>query len=615
MKMLQVAPLVLCIAFAQSLAFTQTVSTKINSEIETTFKIAMRKYLAKDYDDALRHFNSLASYSVAHHRMTSALLMTGKSMYKLGRYQKALTYFDRLISAFPDSKYIDDAYYGRAATFYRMGHFRDSAKDLLWIADFSEDNKLLRKSVRLSRHILQSELSDSELRQLLANARGEFSSALATVAFATVELRAGRNQSATDILTIHKRKYQSGPLTSQINQLLREASSESASRTKIGVILPLSGVFKEEGLGVMRGIKFAHDSAVRLGKDNDIELVSRDSESSIIKGIHHAKNLINRHRVQAIIGDLESEITAGVGALTAEKDVALVGPAATENGVASVGSTVFQLNSDLERKGRALAEYAISELGLHTFATLAPSDDYGQQMIASFSATVDELGGRIIAQSWYNGTPEDVSRQFKNIREAAFQYDSTNVEKLVQDAENNGEKLRERDIPVLSIDGLFIPISYAEDIKYIAPQFAQNNIRTQLIGGEYLDDAELLKEQQIQPYVNGVIFVSDYFPDDSNQEFRNFRTDFRLKVKRTPGRWEAFGFDAYKLIANAIEAGARSGKEIAMHLQELQNYQGIKGMISFHDNNRVNRDVNFLQFLNGQIIKHVPTLDNEINEN
>ncbi|MFQ5752171.1 MAG: penicillin-binding protein activator, partial [bacterium] len=334
-----------------------------------------------------------------------------------------------------------------------------------------------------------------------------------------------------------------------------------------------------------------------------VQLVIRDSQSNMIRAIHEIKRFITQENVRVVIGELESEVTAGIGALASVEHIPVIGPAATENDVASVGETVYQLNSNLERKGEALAQYAFNTLGLRTFATLAPGDEYGQQLTDSFTATIDHLGGRIIAQSWYYGSPEDLSRQFKSIREAAFHYDSTDVAKLLREAEEKGEDLEEKDIPVLSIDGIFFPI-YSEDLKYVAPQFALSNIQTQILGGEYWDNLETLKEPQIEPYINGAIFVSDYFPDEDSREFRRFRNEFRMKMKRTPERWEVFGYDAFNVVNEVIKNGARTSQKINQKLSSLSEFKGMKGNISFKGNHRVNKEVHFLQFINGKIIKH-----------
>lgn len=580
----------------------ETRTVQIVNDMEVDFRRALRLYRSKDYLKAFAGFESLSNSTVIHHRMTASMLMTGKSLYHLEKFSDATRYSDKLIDTFSQSRYVDDAYFLKASSYYRLNDSFNAARYFLWISDWSSDNRLTVKSHRIVNSIIRSKLSLSELNKLLQFANGETSAALVTIGLAKKEVKNGSARRAVSLLKNYKKKFGPSGYIEQIDELLQEAENPGSQSIKIGVVLPLTGFFSEEGQGVFRGIKFAHFQA----KNNwvqPIQLVVRDSQGNMIKAIQATQNLIRQENVQAIIGELESSITAGIGALAASENIPLVGPTATENQVASVGNSVYQLNSDLERKGEALALYAYDQLGFRTFATLAPADEYGQQMTDSFTSTIDRLGGRIVAQSWYYDTPKDLSRQFKSIREAAFSYDSTDVEQMIAEADKRGRDLDEKDIPVFSIDAIFLPI-YSDDIKYIAPQFALSNIRTQIVGGEYWDDLDILKIAQIQPYVDGAIFVSDYFPDENDQAFRNFRSEFRVKLKKTPERWEVFGYDAFNLLNEAISKGAKTGHEINRRLNTISGYQGMKGDISFKGYQRVNHEVNFLQFVNGRIIKH-----------
>ncbi|MFQ5823145.1 MAG: penicillin-binding protein activator [bacterium] len=580
----------------------KSVAVKMVPVIESKFKEALSEYQSKHYKLAFNKFNALSNSHLLHQRMTASLLMTGKSLYKLGRFSDAFPYFEKLINYFPKSRYVDDAYYAKATCYFRLNQYFKSVQDLFWVTDWSSEKILVNKSKKLANFIMHSNLSLKELQNLLSYANGENSSALLTLQLSRKELLVGSSNRAVSLLKDYKKKFGSNVYSPKIDQLLREAEGLNARPIKVGVVLPLTGYYAQEGLGVLRGIKY-----IQMQDKNNfrapIQLVVRDSESNLIKAIKEIKNLIKEENVRVVIGELESEVTAGIGALASSDQIPVLGPASTENDVASVGEAVFQLNSDLEQKGAALADYAFKKLGLRTFATLAPADEYGQQMTASFTSKIDELGGRIIAQSWYYGSPQDLSRQFKSIREAAFHFDSTDVEQILKMAKEEGEELEEHDIPVESIDGIFFPV-YSDDIKYVAPQFALANIQAQILGGEYWDKLEVLKEAQIKRYINGAIFVSDYFPDEESREFRNFRSDFRLKMRKSPERWEVFGCDALGVIKDVINQGAKTSLEITQKLNSLSGYNGIKGKISFKDNHRVNKEVNFLQFINGRIVKN-----------
>ncbi len=571
-------------------------------EKEVEFQKALYQYKVKNYQSAFIDFETLSNSRDLHQRITASLLMTGKSLYHLDRYLEAIPYFEKLINYFPQSRYVDDAHYAKASCDFRLGIYTSSVSDFLWVVDWSSQDALVSKSKRLANSIMRSNISLSELYKLQKLVNGEKSAALVTLELAKRELLEGSSENAVSILKYYKKRYNSNIYSSTIDQLLKEAERGDKRPFKVGVLLPLTGYFAEEGLGILRGIQYSQ----MVEKNNSgvpIQLFVRDSESNMITAIHEIKRLVKKDKVRAVIGELESEITAGIGALASLDHIPVIGPSATENDVASVGEAVFQLNSNLERKGEALAQYAYNVLGLRTFATLAPGDDYGQQLTDSFNAKIDQLGGRIIAQSWYYGNAENLTRQFKNMREAAFHYDSTDVEQLIEEAEERGDRLKERDIPVLSIDGIFFPV-YSDDIPYVAAQFASSNIRAQILGGEYWDNAEILSAAQIERHVNGAIFVSDFFPNEESRDFINFRNGFRISMKTTPERWEVFGYDAMNVLCKSLKEGAKTGQQIKQRLSSLDEYNGIKGMISFKDNNRVNKEVNFLQFLNGKIIKH-----------
>ena len=575
----------------------------VRPEKEAEFQEALQNYKLEYYERALEQFESLANSSELHQRVTGSLLMTGKCLIKLDRFADALPYFSKLTTSFPKSQYVDDALYAKATCNYFLNEYFKATQNLMWVVDSGSNDTVVSKSVGLANRLMRTYLSTSDLRNLMKFVSGESSSALVTLQLAQKNLSEGSTEEAINLLRNYKASFTSSKYSAKIDRLLREAQTYGARAVKVGVLLPLTGYFSEEGLAVLQGIRFAQMQA-QNNSGREIELVVRDSESSMVKALREATRLIKGDKVQAIIGELQSEITAGIGAFASESHIPVIGPTASENEVAAVGEAVYQLNSDLQRKGEALAQYATTVLGLQTFATLAPADDdYGRQLTDSFTAKIDQLGGRIIAQHWYYGEPQDLSRQFKTIREAAFDYDSTDVEKLIEEAKQNDEKLKEKDIPVLSIDAMFFPV-YSEHIKYVTAQFAFSNIRTQILGGEYWDDLEILTEKQVQPHVNGAIFVSDYFPNEEDREFRNFRDQFRLKMKKTPERWEVFGYDAFSVLHKVINAGAQNPQQINRKLSQLSEFDGIKGKVTFKGNHRVNREVNFLQFLNGRIIKH-----------
>ncbi|MFQ5751141.1 MAG: tetratricopeptide repeat protein, partial [bacterium] len=219
----------------------QWTTVKRMPEKESEFRRALRQYISKDYEAAFVSFESLTNSKELHQRMTASLLMTGKCLYNLDRFTDAIPYFEQLINLFPRSKYVDDAYFAKAACNYSLGQYLHAAQDLLWIVDASSEDRLISKSIKFVNLVMQSKLTLTELHNLLQFAQGENSSALVMLKLAQKELLEGSNEKAVAILKDYKQKYRSKKYASKIDLLLKEAERPGARPIKLGVILPLTG--------------------------------------------------------------------------------------------------------------------------------------------------------------------------------------------------------------------------------------------------------------------------------------------------------------------------------------------------------------------------------------
>ena len=522
--------------------------------------------------------------------------MLGKCYYKLESYRKAISVLTELINKFPQSNYIDDAHYTMGFCYYASGEYVNSLNEFLFLADNGKEQKLVKNSRDNALNIIENNIAFNELQLIKENTTGEMASAILTIKLSRRYFEHGDHNRAVSLLRDFISQYPENPYLSTVKQLLTSTNvTIPSAEVTIGVILPLSGDYHEQAKAVLAGIQYA------LKKFNDnsdirINMVIKDSEGDMVKLVKAARELARDDRVVAIIGELERDKTVAIAAVTNGSNIPLIAPTTSGNGVASLNKYTFQVNCDLENRGRLLAEYAYEQLGLKAFATLAPADNYGKDMSDSFTSTVDQFGGKIIAQKWYYADVQDLSRQFKSIRDLGFKL--SNKDSLVRHYMRELDDFKFEKVPVLSIDGVFFP-GYTRDIQYIAPQFAFANIKAQIFGGEYWYDFEKLRSNQ--SYVEGMIFCSGYYVDETNTEFIKFRNDFRLIMKRTPAVMELYGYDAMRILADAIANKQTTREGIREHLDNLENFPGIRGPITFKGNNRVNAEVRILTYKNGRI--------------
>ena len=591
--------------------------------VDSLFYRSVAMYRDGRYVEALKTMELMDREYPGHHRMTASMLMRAKSRYKVGEYSQALALFEKLIKDFPESQYADDGLYGMASAYYCLNEYGKAVQRFLDVVERGDDRRLMRKAALLSSEIMDSLMDEKKLKGLLKDVSGEKGKAAVTLRLAEKEIENGRSDAAKGALNDFLKEYPKSPYASQIEHALQRAEQGRVSVLKVGVVVPLSGPLAEQGQALLSGIQYAID-VYNENAGVKVELVVRNTEGSIVRAIRAAQEICEDEEVVAIIGELQSEVTAAMGAVAQEKGVVLLAPTTTLDDITSIGSFVFQVNSSLKVRGEALAEYAVTGLGLKRFAVLYPADAHGQSMRDSFVSAVNRMGGEILVEKWYFEGTQDLSPQFKAIREAGIKKmiaDSSLVivsareytTRYADKAQRGGTQYVRKSfsglvdstgIAVTSIDGLFLPVR-SEDLPYVVTQPAFFNLKTKLFGGNDWNAIDVLKEQQkyiADEYIDGVIFLSDYYIDPSNFQYYRFRDEYRQKMGSTPEKIETFGYDTAMLLFNVVDGMGLSRQQVRDRLAETTHFQGIHGTVSF-DENRVNRSLYLLQYRGGNVIR------------
>lgn len=585
--------------------------------VDSLFYRGVRLYQEKRYHDALQMLDFLDRVYSNHSRTTATLLMRGKCNLQLGDYQKAINLFLKMIQDHPRSKYFDDALYHLAIGYYYSGSYRKSVFYLFEVIEHSDDHRLMRKSAKLSSDLMDYRLSDDDLRQLLNDVQNERGKAAIIIRLAQREIEQQHFQVIKKTILDFLNDYPKSSYVVQLEQILNQIEKLSKDFMKIGVILPLSGSLSEQAKNFIEGVQYAvnlHNQSSRV----KVELVIRDSQGRVLRAIQAAQELCEQEGVPIIIGELESDITAAIAAVAQANDVVLLAPTATENGITEIGNFIFQLNSTLKYRVEMIVDYAISGLGMKQFAILYSADDYGKAMRDAFINNVDILGGEVLVEKWYFEGAKDLGPQFRAIREAGIVKmieDSLIV--IVEEKEEEEEfdtysgrrdaifvnqdiesLVDSTNLAVTTIQGIFLPI-YNEDLPYIIPQFAFYNLGAQIFGSASWYDLDILENHQ--KYVDGAIFLSDFYIDPTNFQYYQFRDAYRKVINKTPERMEIFGYDAVNLILQIVSEEALNSEEIRNRLSSNKKYEGIRGVIAFNQE-RVNPHMRLLQYRSNKII-------------
>ncbi len=586
-----------------------------NSDPEDLFNRGLILYRNGDYEQAKINFITLVAQDKNNPKLSSGLLMLAKTFYNLGDSRKAELYANRLIQEFPTSDYLSFAYFVKGNLNYERGNFYQSLENFTYAIEFAPSSNFLHKCEEAASKLVSTHISTYNLENLAQSYPWTQAEPMVTIWQARLYAKDGDAEQARTVVENFLEDNPSQRYTTIAKSLLNNMPEQTADKLRIGIIQPISGFFSNEAKDFLRGMAFA------LSRNRpeflDIELLLGDSGSSMVETVKSSRDLLQTN-IEFVIGDLEGSKSAAIAGLLSPYNTPLIVPVSTENGITELGDYIFQINNDTERRGTALARHAIETLQMKTFATLAPADEYGNSLTDAFTNSVDQLGGTIISQQWYYPGSTDFSRQFQSIREAGFRlaikdtlnsrgrdatftkidsmYSQLDRSARYESDENEG-LAKFTDIPVHSIDGIFLPI-YEEDVPYIASQLALFNIKAGLLGGDYWNDAEMLRKQQ--RYLNGIVFVAGLHFSETDIDYINFIRDFRIATSTTPGAMAVYGYNVMNLILEAIGQGHLTGIEIANYLKNVENYQGLGTTISFDEHN-VNQFVNILQFIDGNI--------------
>ncbi|MBL7958834.1 penicillin-binding protein activator [bacterium] len=579
------------------------------------FDTGLTAYRSKLYPKSIKSFETMIANFPEGDLYTAGLLMLSKSYEKMRYFKKSIIVADELVTSYPGSNYIDDALYTRARSYYGNDDYTSAIKDLTLLKTTSKEKHLQSRSDSLVRKIIQNNLSSIQIRDMIAEGDDQELLSVLNSQYVTTLMAQKRYVLLQKFIESTLQKDPPLSANKAFRDILKQINNKTDGPVRFGLITSLTGSNGETGRSIKSGVELAVSQYNRLYTPS-IELVIYDDQSDIIQAIHAAKELSADDGISAIIGPVESSAMAAAAVVADQYHIPIISPTATKSGLTQIGPYVYQANVNIESRSEAMAHYAVDVLGLRTFATLSPSDLYGDIASTAFAQSVEKLGGRmIVIEKFYDNTT-DFKGQLTHLRKMGFidralrqtsfrffsklttqQIDSIYAQHYPIDSTSNEG---EYSVPMEFIDALFLPV-YTDDIKYIAPQLAFYNIKTQLLGGDnWYDQTELRLHLN---YINGVMFVSESFLDPINPEVKAFNEAFRKTYGVLPSREAAYGFDLMNMLSSLVHSGYYTSEEIQVELNKGLIWRGIHNRIIFTNESRVNSSVHILQFSNGQIKK------------
>ncbi len=517
------------------------------------------------FQSAYQNFISVISFGL-NHRTSASYLMASKSLSYLGRFSEAEKFLSDFLVRFPESEYIEDAYYTLGLVCVKLRNFKDAILnfDKAISRTKTEKSKYLKIVGAVVDSLKNFEFTELENESLSSDVRFILVSEFADRIASHGRFEDAKRYVANNLFYFKGTEFYEKLMLkiSYFDRLLVRP------KLKIGVLLPEKESLSES---ILKGMEIAIDQH-NLNSNPKVGIEVRYYRSENVD--QKLLNFKNYPEVVGIVGPVYSQDIELCSRFVNEVGVPVISPTAMSDGLTRLSDYFFQFNSDFSTRARALAQFAIFTLDLKYFVVLAPNDKMIKPFVDSFVDEVKKNSADVVAIQFYNPDETDLRPYFRNL---ISKFDSL---KIPTDEISNGKI------------GLFAPILNSDYIGIISSQVYYHDLKVKILGNDVWNNyAELYMNRR---YTDGVIFTGGQYVDFESLTFKNFASLFRERFGVDPDEFAVYGYDSANLILKIIEEGKLTGEEIYRALKNFET-TGVGRDVVFNEN-RVNSAVSILIF-------------------
>ncbi len=350
-------------------------------------------------------------------------------------------------------------------------------------------------------------------------------------------------------------------------------SKESGDTIKVGANFELTGNVANYGNATIEGLQLAIDEANEAGGINGkkLELVSVDDKSEAAESINAATKLISDDDVKVIVGPATTGLVLAETQTATDAKVPIIAPCATspeatvENG--KVKPYVFRSCFIDPQQGEVMATFAAKELKAKTAVIyIDNSSDYSKNLAKVFKEKFEAAGGKVVMEEAFLQKDQDFKATLTKLKTA-------------------------------NADVMFVP-AYYEEVGKIVKQAREMGINSAILGTDGWDDTKVVDIAGADA-LNNTFFSTHYSEKDA--EVQGFIEAYKKKYNRAPNVFAALGYDAGKMLVDALKrAGSGDTEKIREALEATRDLKVGTGTISMDKNHNPIKTAVILEMKNGE---------------
>jgi branched-chain amino acid transport system substrate-binding protein len=192
---------------------------------------------------------------------------------------------------------------------------------------------------------------------------------------------------------------------------------------KVGLVAAMSGQSAKSGEAIVRGLNVAIDEINAKGGvlGKKLELLVRDDESNPAKGVVAARELVQREKVAALFGGLDTPVSLAIVPFANQAKVPFMGVWAagtpiTKNGAAE--NYAFRVSAVDEIVDQALVDYSVKKYGAKKPGMILINNPWGESNEKGLKAALAERKMQYSAVEKFETNDVDVVPQLTRLKQA-----------------------------------------------------------------------------------------------------------------------------------------------------------------------------------------------------
>ena len=338
--------------------------------------------------------------------------------------------------------------------------------------------------------------------------------------------------------------------------ILSGVAQAQARTLRIGLMLPYTGTFSQIGLAITNGFKLAVQEHGGKLAGLDIEYIALDDESNPAKAPENASKLVQRDKVDVVVGTVHSGVALGMTRVMRDSGVLWINPAAgTDEATGSLcAPNIFRTSFSNWQINYPLGK-VLKDKGHKTAVFITWKYAAGEQMLSGFKEGFEQQGGKLVKEL------------FLPFPQVEFQSLLTEIASIKPDA----------------VVAFFAGAGAAKFLKDYHAAGLHGKIP--LYGSGLLTEGVL---EAIDGAAEGVETTLHYGDGLDNKKNKAFRLNYAKAFKMQPDVYSVQGYDAGQLLAAGLDGvkgniANRQGMIKAMEVARIDSPRGVWTLSKAHN--------------------------------